>query len=140
MKAFNGAPITLAAPVLQLILKSHSSMSDPRRDPDYLEDILEAVQRILTYSQDLHHEDFLKDQKTQDAVIRNLEVIGEATKNISANLKQQYPQLPWREMAAVRDRLIHHYFGVNIEIVWEIVQQDLPQILPQLVQLLSEIE
>lgn len=115
-------------------------MSDPRRDPDYLEDILEAVQRILTYSQDLHHEDFLKDQKTQDAVIRNLEVIGEATKNISANLKQQYPQLPWREMAAVRDRLIHHYFGVNIEIVWEIVQQDLPQILPQLVQLLSEIE
>ena len=68
------------------------------------------------------------DMKTQDAVIRNLEIIGEATKNLSAELRAKYPDLPWKGMAGVRDRLIHDYFGVNLDIVWQIVTAELPEV------------
>ncbi|MFQ5577935.1 MAG: DUF86 domain-containing protein [Anaerolineae bacterium] len=80
---------------------------------------------------------FLKDIKTQDAVIRNLEIIGEATKNLSEELRIQHPQIPWKGMAGVRDRLIHHYFGVNFDIVWEIVMTELPKVASQLELLLK---
>ena len=68
------------------------------------------------------------DMKTQDAVIRNLEIIGEATKNLSAELRAKYPELPWKGMAGVRDRLIHDYFGVNLDIVWQIITAELPEV------------
>lgn len=78
---------------------------------------------------------FLQDVKTQDAVLRNLEVIGEASKNLSPQLKQAHPEIPWRSMAATRDRLIHHYFGVNFDIIWQIVTAELPKVLAQLAEL-----
>jgi uncharacterized protein with HEPN domain len=81
----------------------------------------------------------LADNKTQDAVIRNLEVMGEAARNISADLKGRFSDLPWREMSAVRNRLIHHYFGINNEIVWQIIEHDLPELLPELEKLISEL-
>jgi uncharacterized protein with HEPN domain len=84
-----------------------------RGDKDYLRDIREAGRRIGEYTGLMPYEAFLEDTKTQDAVIRNLEVIGEATKNVSVELRGRYPDIPWRSMAAVRDRLIHDYFGVN---------------------------
>jgi len=71
-------------------------------------------------------DEFLKDYKTQDAVIRNIEIIGEASKKISSDLKDKYPNIPWKMIAGTRDRLIHGYFGVNIDIVWEIVTIDMP--------------
>jgi uncharacterized protein with HEPN domain len=71
---------------------------------------------------------FLGDTKTQDAVIRNLEIIGEATKNLSSELRAKYPDLPWKGMAGVRDRLIHDYFGVNLDIVWQIITAELPEV------------
>jgi uncharacterized protein with HEPN domain len=74
------------------------------------------------------YEAFLGDTKTQDAVIRNLEIIGEATKNLSAELRAKYLDLPWKGMAGVRDKLIHHYFGVNLDIVWQIVANELPEV------------
>lgn len=74
-----------------------------RRDKDYLNDIREAIQRIVEYTSDLSFQQFMVDRKTQDAVIRNLEVIGEATKNLSAQLKKSYPEIPWRDLAGVRD-------------------------------------
>ena len=114
-------------------------MSDPRRDLDYLSDLFEAVQRILAYTDELKYEDFLVDHKTQDAVIRNLEVMGEATKNLSTDLQEHHRDLPWREMAAVRDRLIHHYFGVNNEIIWQIIEHDLPGLLPDLEKLIADL-
>ena len=101
-------------------------MSKERRDIDYLGDILEATQRILFYTQGMRWEDFHSDHRTQDAVIRNLEVIGEATKNLSTSIRAMHSHVPWKDIAGVRDRLIHHYFGVSNEIVWQIVQEDLP--------------
>jgi uncharacterized protein with HEPN domain len=85
----------------------------------------------------LSYEEFLNDIKTQDAVVRNLEIIGEAIKNISKGLKKKYPQIPWKDLSGVRDKLIHHYFGVNLDIVWNIVKEELPEVLLQLEEILK---
>ena len=108
-----------------------------RTDIEYLADTKEAVLRINAYTQDLTFEQFLEDKKTQDAVVRNLEVIGEAVKNISEESKSRFPQIPWKDLAGVRDKLIHHYFGVNFDIVWNIVKQELPELLSQLEEILK---
>jgi len=99
-----------------------------RQDFELLCDIKEAVQRISTYIGDLSYDEFIKDRKTQDAVVRSLEIIGEAAKNLSEGLKKKYQNIPWKELAGLRDRLIHQYFGVNFEIVWTIVRQELPEL------------
>ena len=114
-------------------------MSSRRRDRDDVADIQEAIQRILAYTQGMTWDVFLHDDRTQDAVVRNIEVIGEAAKNLSDTLRRRYPHLPWKDMAGARDRLIHHYFGINNEIVWQIVQEDLPALLPQIQGILDEL-
>lgn len=96
-----------------------------RQDFELLCDIKEAVQRISTYIGELSYDEFIKDKKTQDAVVRSLEIIGEAAKNLSVELKKKHRDIPWKELAGLRDRLIHQYFGVNFEIVWTIVRQEL---------------
>jgi uncharacterized protein with HEPN domain len=101
-------------------------MSD-RTDKEFLEDVQEAIRRIRAYVTGMTAGTFLTDIKTQDAVIRNLEIIGEATKNLSEAIRAKHPEVPWKSMAGVRDRLIHHYFGVNFDIVWQIVTMELPQ-------------
>lgn len=108
-----------------------------RADVQFLADSKEAILRINAYTEELNYEQFLQDKKTQDAVVRNLEIIGEAAKNISEELKDRYPQIPWKDLAAVRDKLIHHYFGVNFEIVWNIVKEELPEIILQLEEILK---
>ena len=107
-----------------------------RRDQDYLGDIREAMQSMAAYTAGMTFEQFLKDSKTQDAVVRNLEVIGEATKNLSSRLRKAYPQIPWKDLAGVRDKMIHHYFGINYEIVWMIAKEELPSLLPQIEDIL----
>lgn len=104
-------------------------MASKRTDHELLADIREAAERIITYCRRTNYAKFLRDAKTQDAVIRNFEVIGEATKNISKDLKHKYPHMAWRELAQVRDKLIHHYFGVNLDIVWAIIEESLPDII-----------
>lgn len=99
-------------------------MSD-RGDIDFLRDIQEAIHRIGGYTAGMDAATFTHDIKTQDAVLRNLEIIGEATKSLSEALRLKYPDVPWRGMAGLRDRLIHHYFGVNLDIVWQIVVSEL---------------
>ncbi len=99
-----------------------------RKDKELLCDIKEATLRINTYIEKMDYEKFLKDTKTQDAVVRNIEIIGEAVKNISEVSRKKYPQIPWKELAKVRDRLIHQYFGVNYDIVWSIVKGELPKV------------
>ena len=103
-----------------------------RADRDLLGDILEAVRRARSYTADHSYEQFLEDTKTQDAVIRTLEILGEATKRLSPSLRESHPEIPWKSMAGVRDKLIHDYFGVNFDIVWQIVQDQLPALAEQI--------
>ncbi len=103
-----------------------------RSDGDFLSDIQEAIRRIATYTAGMTYQAFVEDTKTQDAVIQHLEIIGEVTKNLPKELRDRYPDVPWKGMAGVRDRLIHHYFGVNLDIVWQIVMDELPGVALQL--------
>jgi uncharacterized protein with HEPN domain len=109
-----------------------------RTDQDCLRDVQEAIRRIAMFIAGITYEAFLGDIKTQDAVIRNLEIIGEAAKNVSAEVRTRYPDIPWKSMAGVRDRLIHHYFGVNLDIVWQIVSAELPKVASQLEKALGD--
>lgn len=110
-----------------------------RGDKEFLCDIREAIHRIQSYTSGLTFDSFLADTKTQDAVIRNLEIIGEATKNISATLREQYPEVPWKSMAGVRDRLVHQYFGVNLDVVWHIAIGELENIALHLERILKDL-
>lgn len=103
-----------------------------RFDRDYLLDILEAARRAVTYCEGMTYAQFLDDTKTQDAVTRNLEIMGEAVKNLSGKTRARYPDVPWADIAGMRDRLIHDYFGVNWDIVWEVVKNELPQLIDDL--------
>lgn len=94
-------------------------------DRAYLLHIRDCADRIVEYTRDGRNT-FANDRKTQDAVMRNLEVIGEAVKGLSDSLKAAHPAIPWKRIAGMRDVLIHHYFGVNLDTVWEVVENHLP--------------
>jgi uncharacterized protein with HEPN domain len=110
-----------------------------RSEREFLEDILEATRRANSYIAGLSYEEFLTDLKTQDAIIRTLEIVGEATKRLSLQTRNQYPSVPWRSMAGMRDKLIHDYFGVNFDIVWQIVRDELPSVAVQVEQILVDM-
>lgn len=93
----------------------------------YLIQILECIQRIESYTVD-GRDAFAKDTKTQDAVIRNFEVIGEAVKRISGDTRNRVPDVPWRQIAGLRDILIHQYEGVDVDEIWTIIERDLPNL------------
>ncbi len=113
-------------------------MSKKRRDKDFLGDIKEAVNRIASYMRGLTYKKFLLDRKAQDAVIRNLEIIGEAAKNISMDLRAKHPEIQWKKIAGLRDRLIHFYFGIDYKIVWNICKKELPKLSKQVEIVLNE--
>ncbi len=92
----------------------------------YIEDIQFSMERIAEYTENYTLSLFRNDQKTVDAVIRNFEIIGEAAKNISTEIKQKYAHIPWDEMYALRNKITHEYFGVDFEIIWEIATNQLP--------------
>jgi len=98
----------------------------PRDSRVYLEDILEATRKITAYTAGLSKATFLEDEKTIDAVVRNLEVIGEAVKKLPEDLRAQHSAVEWKKIAGLRDMLIHEYFGLDAEIVWDIVQNKVP--------------
>jgi len=102
-------------------------MTRAPRDPNvYFEDILQAIASIETYIKDMSFNDFTEDRKTQDAVVRNLEVIGEATKRIPDAVRGAHPSIAWRPAAAMRDFLIHDYPEVDVQAVWDTIKIDIP--------------
>ena len=97
-----------------------------KNDQVYLEHILEAIGKIENYTEKITRYDFEANVMVQDAVIRNIEIIGEATKKISKSFTQVHQGIPWSEMAGMRDKLIHDYLDVDIEVVWKTIEVDLP--------------
>lgn len=107
---------------------------------DFVEDILDAMGKAELLLQDVTFDQFANDFRINYAVVRALEIIGEATKRLPMILRQEYPHIPWRNMAGMRDRIIHGYDTVDLEIVWDVVQRDIPQIRPQIQQILADYE
>ena len=105
-------------------------MSKGREITDYLDDILGAIAEIEDFLQEMTYEAFIVDRRTINAVIRSLEVLGEATKHIPAGFRNKHPDIPWSKMAGMRDVLIHDYMGVDLKTVWKVAQERLPEIKP----------
>ena len=114
-------------------------MKTPRSTLDYLDDILDAAGKIETFTRGMSYEEFSGDDKTIYAVTRALEVIGEATKCIPHQVRERYPSLPWSEMAGMRDKLIHAYFGINRAIIWRTIRDDIPPLRSAVQCLLADI-
>jgi len=106
----------------------------------YIEDIINCIEKIERYVGELSYQNFVKNSLVFDATIRNLEVIGEASKNISEEIINQYPEVPWKSMIGLRNILIHEYFGIDPEIIWEIIKTDLPKTKPFILQILRELK
>ncbi len=94
----------------------------------FLHDILESIEKIERYTKNLSFDEFVKNNLVVDAVIRNLEIIGETVKNIPEDIRSKYPEIPWRQIAGFRDVVIHHYFGVDLNIVWTVVRKHLKEL------------
>ncbi|MCA9922757.1 MAG: DUF86 domain-containing protein [Anaerolineales bacterium] len=104
----------------------------PHRDPTRLKHMLDASKKAVAFTQNRKRSDLNSDEVLALAIIRLLEIIGEAAKAVSTELKVQYPKIPWRQIAGTRDRLIHGYFNVDMDIVWTIVTKDLPDLIQNL--------
>jgi uncharacterized protein with HEPN domain len=107
---------------------------------DYVEDILDAMDKAEILLDGVAYTQFAADFRINYAVIRALEIMGEATKRLPLELRHQYPTIPWRGMAGMRDRIIHGYDVIDLEIVWEVVKTDIPAIKPQIQQILADYE
>jgi uncharacterized protein with HEPN domain len=107
---------------------------------DYVEDIVDAMEKAEILLKGVTYDQFESDFRINFAVVRALEIVGEATKRLPMTLRDQYPNIPWKQMAGMRDRIIHGYDTVDLEIVWDVVKQDIPQIKPQIQQILKDYE
>lgn len=107
---------------------------------DYIQDILDAIDDIDSFVSAIDFDEFAADKKTVHAVVRCLEIIGEAAKNVPESVKRNYPDVPWRRMAAMRDKLSHEYFGVDESIVWNVATEELPPLRPLIKKILDASE
>ena len=98
----------------------------------YIEDILDSIAKINAYTKDMSFSEFKNDSKTQDAVVRNFEIIGEAARQIPPDIKKKNPKVPWKAMIGMRNKMIHEYAGVVLEVVWKTLKEDLPGLEKQL--------
>ena len=106
----------------------------------YLQDILECVGKIREYTEDVTFEEFESNTKYQDAVIRRLEIIGEAASKISPNFKDNHPEIEWQLMKDMRNKLAHEYFGINYKIIWQVIRGELPEIKTIFQQILENLQ
>ena len=104
----------------------------------YIQHIRDAIKDIESFTKNLTKEQFLKNKLRQSAVVRQLEIIGEATKNIPENFRKKYPETKWKKIAGTRDKISHHYFDVNLSIIWDIIENDLPILKEQIKDILEK--
>ncbi len=105
----------------------------------YIEHILESINKIEKYTDSISVHEFVENTLIQDAVVRNFEIIGEATKNLSINFRNKYPDIPWKKMAGMRDILIHDYLGLDLYAVWDTIERDLPNLKNDLLKIINRL-
>jgi len=106
----------------------------------YLEDISQACKKVMVYITGMGFEEFKRDERTKDAVLRNLEVMGEAVKSLPKDFKENYKEVKWKAIAGMRDKLIHEYFGVSPDIIWQTLKNDIPQLELQIKNILKKLK
>ena len=107
-------------------------------DRVYLKHILDAIYRIEEYVQNIEYKDFIETHLVQDGVIRQIEIIGEATKRLSNEIREKYTDIPWKDIVGMRNKLIHNYFGVDVDAVWDTVKKDIPVLKKKLIDIKTE--
>lgn len=110
------------------------------KDLPYIQHILDAIKDIEKSVKNISEEQFVKNKDIKDSNIRRLEIIGEAVKKISDFLKEKYPKIPWKEIAGTRDKMIHQYFGVDLEIVWNIITKEIPKLKKEIKKIKEEMK
>lgn len=103
----------------------------------YFQDIIDSIKKIEQYTKKMSFDDFMEDSKTIDAVVRNLEIIGEATRYIAIATKQKHPEIPWAQIAGMRNKVIHEYSGVDSSILWQTVKVDIPDLKKKIIKILQ---
>lgn len=106
----------------------------------FLQDVLKSIKKIQRYIQGKSYNEFIKDDLLIDGVIRNLEVIGEAIKNIPVSLRKMYPSVKWKKIAGLRDILIHEYFGIDYELLWDVIENEIPSLHKQIEEILRDLK
>jgi uncharacterized protein with HEPN domain len=107
-------------------------------DAVYSKHILDAIHRIEEYTQNIEYKDFIENHLIQDGVIRQIEIIGEAVKRLSNEIREKYTDVPWKDIVGMRNKLIHNYFGVDVDAVWETVKKDIPVLKKKLIGIKAE--
>jgi uncharacterized protein with HEPN domain len=106
---------------------------------DYLHDILHYMSAVEKFTAGMSFDEFAEDEKTIYAVVRGIEVVGEATKHIPNSIRSKYPMIPWKDMAGIRDRVIHGYFVVDLEIIWKTATEEFPELKPEIKRIVSHL-
>ncbi len=111
-----------------------------KNDLIFIKHIIESISAIDEFSKNMDKEELVSNRMKQDAIVREIEIIGEAIKNISDNLRKKYSSIPWKDIAGTRDKMIHRYFGVDLNIVWNIIKKELPELKEKIQKIEKELE